>query len=216
MNFPNPPFPVYKQHKENKPWFFQKPLTAVTGDITHSWLPEGPPTQLRPSTISSISGTQKRPARLLYKMSPTRLITDLPQAGPNTRTPVHTNIQTPLPAPPKAKDSTSRPGPAGMLQPRRKSLRGAQIGKEPGTNAATDWQWREFYYYPIITLGSVPKWSMLPPWCHFLLSWLETKSGSMGAIHMMSLQFTAAASLSFSLSKTHRKINSSQKWLKNA
>lgn len=69
MNFPNPPFPVYKQHKENKPWFFQKPLTAVTGDITHSWLPEGPPTQLRPSTISSISRTQKRPAQLLYKMS---------------------------------------------------------------------------------------------------------------------------------------------------
>lgn len=95
-----------------------------------------------------------------------------------------------------------------LAQRARCSRRDPGTGKEPGTNAATDWQWREFYYYPIITLGSVPKWSMLPPWCHFLLSWLETKSGSMGAIHMMSLQFTAAAppSLSVCLKYTERSI----------
>lgn len=91
------------------------------------------------------------------------------------------------------------------------------VWEAPGQNEpGTHWQWLEFYYYPIITLGSGPKWSVLPPWCHFLSSWLETKSRSMGAMHMMSLQFTAAASLSFSQSETHRKINSSQKWLKNA
>lgn len=38
--------------------------------------------------------------------------------------------------------------------------------------------------------------SILPPWCHFLLSWFSSKSGSMGVIYMMSLQFTASASLS--------------------
>lgn len=38
--------------------------------------------------------------------------------------------------------------------------------------------------------------SILPPWCHFLLSWFSSKSGSMGVIYMMSLQFAAPASLS--------------------
>lgn len=33
----------------------------------------------------------------------------------------------------------------------------------PQTNAATDWQWRDFYYYSIITLGSVPKWAYFLP-----------------------------------------------------
>lgn len=145
------------------------------------------------------------------------LTTDLAQAGPtqgsrgmemsmSTAAPLEKRRQ----APPLAAQLAS------CSRTRRKSQRGFQTGSEPGTNAASEWQWREFYYYPIITLGSVPKWSMLPPWCHFLLSWLETKSGSMGAIHMMSLHFTATASLSFSLSEIHRKINSSQKWLKNA
>lgn len=79
---------------------------------------------------------------------------------------------------------------------------------EPETNAATDWQWREFYYYPIITLGSEPKWSMLPLWCHFLLSWLETKSGSMGAImyDVTSIIATASPPLSVCLKHTERSI----------
>lgn len=80
---------------------------------------------------------------------------------------------------------------------RRKEVSAAPDGREPETNAATDWQWREFYYYPIITLGSEPRWSMLPPWCHFLLSWLETKSGSMGAIMYDVTSIIATASLLF-------------------
>lgn len=36
-------------------------------------------------------------------------------------------------------------------------------GNLPQTNAATNWQWRDFYYYSIITLGSVPKWAYFLP-----------------------------------------------------
>lgn len=73
--------------------------------------------QLRPSTISSVSGTQKRPARLLQKMSPMLLTTDLPQAGPTQGLPCTRTSEPHCLHLQKARDSTSPPGPAGALQP---------------------------------------------------------------------------------------------------
>lgn len=45
--------------------------------------------------------------------------------------------------------------PAGAQQRLRgEGSQGGSRQSGPETNAATGWQWREFYYYPIITLGS--------------------------------------------------------------
>ena len=220
MDFPNPPSKSTRSTKKTNPDSFRSLPASYCchGSITHSLLPEDHPHDRGPSTTSSISRTLKGPASLDQIMFPNASHYWPCTGGTNTRNPGHGNVHVKTAAP--LQKRRRAPPLAAQLascsRTRRKSQRGFQTGNEPGTDAASEWQWREFYYYPIITLGSVPKWSMLPPWCHFLLSWLETKSGSMGAIHMMSLHFTATASLSFSLSEIHRKINSSQKWLKNA
>ena len=219
MDFPNPPSKSTRSTKKRNPDSFRSLAASCCchGSITHSWLPEDHPHNRGPSTTSSTSRTLKRPASLNQILFPNTSHYWPSTGGTNTRTwgtEMSMSAAAPLQkrrrAPPLAAQLAS------CSRTRRKSQRGFQTGSEPGTNVASQWQWREFYYYPIITLGSVPKWSMLPPWCHFLLSLLETKSGSMGAIHMMSLHFTATASLSFSFFEIHRKINSSQKWLKNA
>lgn len=180
------------------------------------WAPNRPPTQPRPPRLSHC--TARRPAHLLVANS-----TGTPHGWASTgevckEAPARTVVLAPQPAPlpkPRRAPPLWSSWCAAAAHTRSQALGGSQ------REWARDWcsrrsRWREFYYYPIITLGSVPKRSTLPPWCYFLLSWLETKSGSMGAIHMMSLQFIATASRSFSLSETHGKINSSQKWLKNA
>lgn len=90
-------------------------------------------------------------------MSPTHLTTDLVQAGPDTRNlGAQQHLSPTVHTPPSAQEGTSLQAQLA-LQPRRKSLSGSQTRKEPETNAASDGQWREFYYYPIITLGSMPK-----------------------------------------------------------
>lgn len=107
--------------------------------------------------MSAMNRTQKRPAHHFHQnMSPTRPTTDLPKQD-STRETRHRQRPSPTAcSPPKA--GTSPPSPAGLLQPhtrtrRRGSLWEApQMGNEPGTKTATDQQWREFYYYPIITL----------------------------------------------------------------
>lgn len=159
MNFPNPLSQSTSSTKKTNP-DSSRSLLLLSQGTSLTRLPEGPPTQLRPSTISPISRTQKRPAQ-----SPTENVTvcpatDLPRAGQAPTQGIRcTRMSEPLglhPSKSKGEHLPSRP--SWRLQPRRKSLRGSQTGKEPGTNAATtDCQWREFYYYPIITLGSVPK-----------------------------------------------------------
>lgn len=196
--------PRLQAAKESPPWLFQKPLPAVR-DATHSCSQKDHPCDW-PSAVPSISRIRKGQLASCRKchrrISLLTLCRQVPTQGTGCTSEPH------CPHPSKRTGGHLPQGPAGARQPRRKSLSGSQTRKEPETNAASDWQWREFYYYPIITLGSVPKWSMLPPWCHFLLSWLETKSGSMGAILMMSLQFTATAppSLSVCLKYTQRSI----------
>lgn len=86
-------------------------------------------------------------------ISPLTLCRQVPTQG----TGCTTTSEPHCPHPSKRTGGHLPPGPAGVLQPRRKSLSGSQTRKEPETNAASDGQWREFYYYPIITLGSVPK-----------------------------------------------------------
>lgn len=190
-HFPNPPSSTRGSSTKKTPTL-PKASYCCHGGVTHSALPEGHPRNWGPAATSSISTirTGQLPSRIGHGSQLTLQRQGLWQET-SERQPPRPGACTP----PTAEESTS-----GVAQLLRRCLTqeshcaAPQPENKPGTEAATGWQWREFYYYPIITLGSVPKWSMLPPWCHFLLSWLETKSGSMGAIHMMSLQFTAMAS----------------------
>lgn len=132
-------------------------------------------------------------------MSPTCPTTDLPKARTDSK-----NAAPPLPAALQEEGASPR-GPGRPRQPHTEEV----SERLPDGEWAWDWGSHRLTVAWVLLLphyhsGSVPKWSLLPPCCHFLLSWLETKSGSMGAIHMMSLQFTATASLLQSVWNTQK------------
>lgn len=58
MNFPNPPSQSTSSTKKTNP-DSSRSLLLLSGDVTHSWLPGGPPVRLTPSATSSISRIRK-------------------------------------------------------------------------------------------------------------------------------------------------------------
>lgn len=170
-NFQSPtPIRKYKRHKRNKLWLFQEAGADVplsSRDNPHDCSPHLP-------SLPSAQHNQKSQFTLKSDMPQMQVSPWRVHRHKHQGCSWHVLKDRGAPSPSFA---------AQLVHSRGRHEEGSQCSSrrsEPETNAATDWQWREFYYYPIITLGSEPKWSMLPPWCHFLLSWLETKSGSMG------------------------------------
>lgn len=159
--------------------------------------------------MSAISRTQYRPARCLdQKMSPTRPTTDLLKAGTDLK-----NAVLPLPAALQEEGASPRgPGRPHGVSLREAPRRGMSLGlRQP----PTDWRWREFYYYPIITLDlCLNEACFLPAAISFYPGW-RLKADQWGQYIWCHFNLQQQPP-SFSLSEIHRKINSSQKWLKNA
>lgn len=79
--------------------------------------------------------------------------------------------------PPKAKEGTSPRDPAGALQPHTKGV-SLRLADRPSPGLTVAWVPLWPHYHSGICAQT--KRSLLPPWCHFLSSWLETNSGSTG------------------------------------